>query len=144
MNVRSKRLSHKDFKFYTVRQILQSLIACFEIKLHLQDFAKKMVRIEPVSDRLKTAEAINEVADAIEENIQKGFESRINANVGGIKDDTHKKREKILAQKLIQNSDETEVGFRQKIVYLIRKSQKSTKDYSKRRNSAPKWRYYKK
>ena len=96
-----------------------------------------MVRIEPVSDRLKAAEAINEVVDAIEENIEKEFDVRKDRVVGDIKDNTHKKREKILAQKLIQNSDETEVGFRQKMFYFIRKSQKSIKDYSKRRNSAP-------
>ena len=84
-------------------------------------FCEKMVRIEPDSDRLKAAEAINEVVGALKENNEKEYDVRKDGIVGGIKDDTHKKREKILAQKLIQNRDETQVGFRQKVFISLEK-----------------------
>ena len=61
-----------------------------------------MVRIKP---------AINEVVDALEENIEKMVDVGKDGIVGDIKDDTHRLREKGLAQKLKQNMDETEFGF---------------------------------
>ena len=84
-----------------------------------------MVRIEPVSDQVKAAEAINEVLDAHEQNREKVLDVAKDVCVGEIKDETHKLRALGLAQKLKQDHDETEFGFRRQFnLYDIFISQK--------------------
>ena len=73
-----------------------------------------MVRIEPVSDQVKAVEAINEVLDAHEENREKVLDVAKDVCVGGLKAENHQLRELGLQQKLRQNKDEHEFGFRQK------------------------------
>ena len=71
-----------------------------------------MNKIVPI-DQLKAAEAIDEIADALEENKEKRVDAVKDGIVGGVKDDTHKLREESLALKLNKNLNETEFGFRQ-------------------------------
>ena len=83
-----------------------------------------MNRIVPI-DKLKAAEAIDEIADALEENKEKRDDMIKDGIVGGVKDDTHKLREESLALKLNKNLNETEFGFRQanktfEILFLLK------------------------